>query len=268
MIPILVGVAYLRSPTGKGLVGELIVHAFAKLMLNAEEYRLMKNVTLPTEDGTTQIDHVIISAFGIFVIETKNYAGWIFGSEHGRLWTQKFPRSSHTFQNPLHQNYKHAQTLAELLGVHRGNIFSVIVFVGGGTFKTVMPANVTYASAFIRYIKSKVMPVFSAEQVGQIVDQIEAFRLTPSLKTTREHTRHVREIVAAKAEAVTPAPRARDGYGGNAMACPKCRIGTLVPHLFTQDKDGNRLKVATKLLGCSRHPMCRYSRDLTSNAQA
>ena len=44
-----------------------------------QEYRIFDNVTLPTPDGTTQIDLLILSSHGVFVIEIKDYSGWIFG---------------------------------------------------------------------------------------------------------------------------------------------------------------------------------------------
>ena len=99
-------------------------------------------MTLPTEDGTTQIDHIIVSKYGIFVVETKNMNGWIFGSERQKMWTQQIYRHKTKFQNPLHQNYKHVKTLENALDIEPEKIVSVIVFVGEATFKTSMPANV------------------------------------------------------------------------------------------------------------------------------
>lgn len=200
LLPIVIGIAYFKTPSGKGFLGELIVDLSAKFMLDAENYRLLKNVILPTADGTTQIDHIIVSTFGIFVIETKNYAGWIFGDANQKMWTQKFPRSSRQFQNPLHQNYKHTKILADLLGMESDRIFSVIVFVGDSTFKTAMPENVTHAGGYIRYVKSKVTPLFSSTDMNEIVTQLEQLRLMPSMKTNREHARHVKQLVASKAD--------------------------------------------------------------------
>jgi hypothetical protein len=263
LIPLSIGLAYLKSPSGKGMIGELIVHMSAKLMLPSDEYRVLRNVTLPTEDGTTQIDHVIVSACGVFVIETKHYSGWIFGDANDKMWTQKFPRSSNTFQNPLRQNYKHTQTLAELLGVEPSTVFSVVVFVGGSTFKTLMPPNITYALGFIRNIKSKTMPIFSAEQANDIVSKIEALRLAPSMKTNREHVQHVRELVAAKAAAVPamPAPHVLVADDGNHGPCPKCGQGVLVVRTTKKGRNGDVLKVARKFLSCSRYPSCRHASD-------
>ena len=86
---ILIGLLKAFKPYLKGKAGELTVAAHAKLYLN-ERYALLNDLTLPDgQAGTTQIDHILLSPYGIFVIETKNYAGWIFGSEWQKAWTQK-----------------------------------------------------------------------------------------------------------------------------------------------------------------------------------
>ena len=135
--------AIFRSAWFKGIFGEFIVNLSAKLLLDGNEYHLIKNVTLPTETGTTQIDHIIVSKYGVFVVETKNMKGWIFGSINQKTWTQKIYKHTTKFQNPLRQNYKHTKTLESLLGLTDKQIYSVIVFIGDSTFKTDMPENVT-----------------------------------------------------------------------------------------------------------------------------
>jgi len=96
-IPFLILAVLLKSAWFKGLFGEFIVNVLAQLMLNKNEYQLLKNVTLPTEDGSTQIDHVIVSVYGIFVVETKNMKGWIFGNPKHRTWTQKIYKHTSKF---------------------------------------------------------------------------------------------------------------------------------------------------------------------------
>ena len=71
----------------KGRIGEKKVAKILK-SLPETEYRVLSNVMLETSHGTTQIDHVVVSVYGIFVIETKNYKGWIVGSEYSETWTQ------------------------------------------------------------------------------------------------------------------------------------------------------------------------------------
>ena len=84
-----VGLIKIFKPFLKGKVGELAVSTHVKLYLD-ERYILLNDVTLPDEfAGTTQIDHILLSPFGVFVIETKNYKGWIFGGERQKVWTQK-----------------------------------------------------------------------------------------------------------------------------------------------------------------------------------
>ena len=100
LIPISFAISILKSRWFKGVFGEFLVNRLL-LQLPGSDYTLLKDVTLPAQDGTTQIDHIVVSKFGIFVVETKNMKGWIFGSAHQKLWTQKiyrhfinFPKSS------------------------------------------------------------------------------------------------------------------------------------------------------------------------------
>ncbi len=194
LIPLIILAAFLKSSWFKGISGEFFVNVMARWMLDKNEYHLIKNVTLATEDGTTQIDHVIISAYGVFVVETKNMKGWIFGSAKQKSWTQKIYKQTHKFQNPLHQNYKHVKTLEALLGLKEHQLHSVVVFVGDSQFKTEMPENVTFGGGYIRYIKSKQQVVLTEAEVEEIIGKIESGRLMPSFKTDRDHTRHLENI--------------------------------------------------------------------------
>ena len=244
LIPIAIVAGIVKSPWFKGVVGEFIVNFSAKLLLDKDKYHLIKNVTLPTEDGSTQIDHVIVSEFGVFVVETKNMKGWIFGSPNQKTWTQKIYKHSSKFQNPLYQNYKHVKTLESLLGLNEQEVHSVIVFVGDSTFKTAMPENVTHGGGYVRYIKSKKMPVLTASQVIEVVNKIEQGRLTPSFKTNREHVKHVKNIVAEKEKSSTP-------------SCPRCGD----PMVLREVKKGQN--VGGKFWGCSKFPQCRGIMNVT-----
>ena len=198
LFPIAALAVIIKTPWFKGVVGEFIVNIAARIFLNKNEYHLIKNVTLPTEDGTTQIDHIIVSKYGVFVVETKNMKGWIFGGPRQKTWTQKIYKHSNKFQNPLLQNYKHVKTIESLLELNEHQIFSMVVFVGDSTFKTEMPENVTYGIGYIRFIKSKTEVVISDADVDKIVNKIGDGRLTPSLKTHRDHVKHVKNIVGSR----------------------------------------------------------------------
>jgi len=102
----------------KGWFGEKLLAALLYFSIDHNKCAVLHNIMLPTADGaTTQIDHIVVSPYGIFVIETKTYKGWIFGNANQPKWTQVFYKKKSQFQNPLRQNYKHIITLSECLGV-------------------------------------------------------------------------------------------------------------------------------------------------------
>ncbi|ANH84188.1 nuclease-related domain-containing protein [Bacillus anthracis] len=102
-------------PKWKGKAGEKLVKRMLS-KLDPKSYYVLHNVTVYTEYGdTTQIDHIVIAETGVFVVETKNYEGWIYGSEKAARWTQGIFRKKSSFQNPFHQNYKHIKAIEWLI---------------------------------------------------------------------------------------------------------------------------------------------------------
>lgn len=192
VIPIVIVIGIFKSPWGKGYLGEMLVRILARFMLNKDTYHRVHNVTLPTSDGTTQIDHIFVSRFGIFALETKNMQGWIFGGENQAQWTQKIYKKSFKFQNPLRQNFKHVKALEAALQIPPDTIHSVVTFVGGSTFKTDMPANVTYGAGFISYIKSFREQAFTENEVSDLLCRIESGRLAPTFSTHRKHVQNLK----------------------------------------------------------------------------
>ncbi|MFM4730660.1 nuclease-related domain-containing protein [Aeromonas salmonicida] len=194
VIPLLLLMTIAKTPWFKGMVGEWLITLSIRLFLDKREYHLLNNVTLPLEQGTTQIDHVIVSRFGVFVIETKNMKGWIFGDPKHKRWTQQLYRRRHSFQNPLHQNYLHVMTLKTLLGLADHQLHSIVYFIGDCTFKTPMPDNVM-RRGLVSYIKRQTTPVLTPAEVIQIVETIQQGRLAANWQTHKQHvallkTRH------------------------------------------------------------------------------
>lgn len=204
-----------KNPSFKGWIGESIVNVYGWFALDHKEYHVLRDVTIATRDGTTQIDHIIVSRYGIFVIETKNMKGWIYGSETQRQWTQVIYRKKTKFMNPLHQNYGHIKALSELLGIDEEHIDSVIAFVGDHTFKTPMPGNVKSGLGCFDYIKSRLQHVFDQEEIEEIIQAIRTNRKIPGRATERDHIAHVK---AKQQEAQNPAP-APESIEPH---CPKC----------------------------------------------
>ena len=240
LIPIALLLMFFKTPFAKGIFGEFLVNLAINLRLDKKNYHLLKNVTLPTENGTTQIDHIIVSQDGIFVIETKNMKGWIFGGEHQKIWTQKIYKNSSKFQNPLHQNYKHIKTIESLLNIEANKIFSVVTFVGDSIFKTEMPKNVTQGGRFISFINSKTEKILSEKEVEKIVSMIEDGQLSKTRKTNQEHIQHVKNIV-------------EENKNKNQYSCPKCGSELVLRVAKQGNNKGN------EFYGCSSYPKCRYT---------
>ncbi|WP_197038434.1 nuclease-related domain-containing protein [Billgrantia saliphila] len=230
----------LKSRWVKGLFGEAFVKLIAWVRLPADEYRGIHNVTLASPDGTTQIDHILVSRYGIFVIETKHMTGWIFGSEKQAQWTQKLYRKTFKFQNPLRQNYKHVKALEALLDVPMEAIHSVVVFSGSAVFKTKMPDNVTIGGGYVRYIKSFREPVLNDFQVREALERIETGRLAPNRETHRQHVKQLKARFESSSD----------------RTCSKC--GSFMV-LRTSKRGAN---AGNRFWGCSAYPQCREVQDV------
>lgn len=153
VIPLLLLKALLQNPKVKGRIGERGVRSVIGKDLDEETYIEFHDLIIPSRSGTTQIDHIYVSVFGIFVIETKNYTGWIFGSEKQSKWTQVVYKQKHYFQNPLRQNYAHIKALSELLQLPEEKFHSMVVFLGDCELKTQMPSNVCRIRQAASYIR-------------------------------------------------------------------------------------------------------------------
>lgn len=253
LIPLAIVAGLLKSPWFKGITGEFLVNTAARLFLPKDEYHLFKDVTLHAEDGTTQIDHIIVSRYGVFVIETKNMKGWIFGSANQKTWTQKIYKHTNKFQNPLHQNYKHVKTLETLLDIPSSAIHSLVVFVGDSTFKTEMPDNVTYAGGYIRHIKAKREVVLSQADIDAVIRRIEQLRLQRGLTTNRQHVRHLRQKQTV-ASPLTPSTTPSAGSSATPQSpkqCPKCGSEMVLRTTKNGKNAGNQF------WGCATFPACR-----------
>jgi hypothetical protein len=137
---------------------------------------------------------------------------WIFGGEQRAQWTQKIYKRSFKFQNPLRQNFKHVKALEAAVAVSPDSIHSVVAFVGGSSFKTAMPPNVTAGGGFISYIKSFREIVFTDAQVDELLLCIHSRRLAPTLATHRAHVANLRRRADPEADGRRSAASAPGRY--------------------------------------------------------
>jgi len=168
--------------------GEALLSSVALTNFRPPDYHLMNHVTLQLKDGTTQIDHILVSRFGVFVIETKDYKGWIFADANRANWTQVLFYRKFKFQNPLFQNFRHVRAVEDLLDfLPRGAVKSVVVFTGEAEFKTKMPQGVVRLHDFIEYIRDQTVELMSLNRLQFCVGRLETARLAISGETDIEH---------------------------------------------------------------------------------
>lgn len=228
-------------PKIKGIIGEAELNALLRRKLDQNVYHLIPDIMLPTPSGTTQIDHIIVSRYGIFVIETKSYRGWIYGNEHDSRWTQVIFRRKERFQNPLRQNYKHTKTLSDLTGIPHEYFKPIIVFSAECTFKSDMPGNVVHPRGCIDYIQSHEAHIIKDDQVPDIVTVIREWAGTLTDKQKKAHIKNLRRRNAS----VPP--------DASAPSCPRCGESMT---LRTNRKDGKQF------WGCPNYPSCRGIRRI------
>ena len=158
-------------------------------------YVLLNNCTFTdAKNGTTQVDHIILSLNGIFVIELKNYSGWVFGKKDQKQWTQIVYQKKYQFQNPLRQNYKHIKVLENILAdlVEFKHLNSLVIFTEKSEFKTEMPNNVLQGRAWIDYVKQARQPIFSTLELQVIHSRLEQARLADNADTDYLHVQNLR----------------------------------------------------------------------------
>lgn len=194
LFALLIVVKILGSARFKGWHGERAV-AKGLSRLDPATYHAFHDLYLPRPDGqgTTQLDHVVVCPFGIFVIETKNYRGWIFGSEKQAQWTQQIYRQKNRFQNPLHQNDLHVRALMDCLDLPRDAFLPVVFFIGDAKFKNPMPPNVLNhgLTRWIRQHQEARLDSAVLEKAISILDQIH--RSTDRKAAAHAHLTALRE---------------------------------------------------------------------------
>ena len=168
--------------------GEELLSRVALTHFCPPDYHLMNHVTLQLKDGTTQVDHILVSRFGVFVIETKDYKGWIFADAKQANWTQVLFKLKFKLQNPIFQNSRHVRAVQGLLDfLPPGAIKSVVVFTGEAEFKTEVPQGVFCISGLMDYLREQTVEVMSLNRVQFCVGRLETARLAISGKTDVEH---------------------------------------------------------------------------------
>lgn len=173
------------TPEGRGKEGEESVFYELSSHLDTHRYKIFNDVMLRTKKGiTTQIDHVVVSQYGVFVIETKNISGWVFASETSSQWTSTLPARGYSrywdachkyrFQNPIRQNFLHVSTLDWQLKLPRSAVRGLVAFPDKTDFKRGYPAGVFTYSSIAHEIQRYDRKIFDVRTTRAIAGAIAA----------------------------------------------------------------------------------------------
>ena len=225
------------SPKIKGATGEFKVNT--RLNFLGNEYIVLKDILIKSSNGyTSQIDELVLSEYGIFVIETKNYKGWIFGNEKSENWTQVLYKEKHSFRNPIKQNWSHIYSLKNVLkNFPHLKYFPIIVFSGNATLKKIESSvPVIYDKKLNSTIrKLSYEKCISQDELLQIQKILESAEITE--KTARkEHVKSIKQNIKE-----TKIKKAN-------LICPRCNSELKLRN----GKNG-------KFYGCSSYPKCRFT---------
>ena len=172
----------------EGEKGEAMVREVLK-SLSPDRYVVLHNVWLPMEDGgETQIDHVVVSPFGIFIVETKNWKGAIYADEKSAVWTKFNHGRKDTYKNPIHQNYKHIVSVREKFSRSGSEfVFGVVAMSPAAEFRGGVPKGVVFYNELKGWILGHVAPCIKSEQVPDVVSAIQEWSATVSEEARRRH---------------------------------------------------------------------------------
>lgn len=237
----IVGLVYLKIklPTLKGKIGEKGVAATLSF-LPQDEYVILNNVMFKNGSYSTQIDHLVISIYGIFVIETKNYKGWIFGNSNRDYWTQNIWGNKYSLYNPIFQNKNHIKFLVRKFNVMKEKeqwIYPIVVFLGASRLQLSGDCDcILWLSELNKYIRSHNQVIMTIADCHHISALLQGENIEDK-EERKAHNDYVRSAVYHHEISVS--------YG----ICPRCD-GKLV---LRSGKYGT-------FYGCSNYPRCRYTR--------
>ena len=177
------GNSFWNTLINRGNYGEFLVFSYLERLDG--DHKLLTNLYIPKKDGsTTEVDLVMISESGIYVFESKNFSGWIFGDESNNNWTQILPRGRKSlFFNPIWQNKGHINALKSVLSLDKGLMYkSYVVFSERCTLK-----KITVTSPDVRVIKKDALlntikqdigvsnKLFSIQDVNRLYSKLKAY---------------------------------------------------------------------------------------------
>lgn len=250
LIGLILFLRWYKSPKRIGKEGEKMV--FNALLQLSDDYHIINDVLFKTDKGSTQIDHIVVSKYGVFAIETKNYRGEIYGDDNREKWTQiivtevTYRRkwwktytyvTKNQFYNPVKQSIGHTYRVKSILKDYRHlPVIPIVVFVGDAIFKDVETKHeVIYAEQLLSVIENYKTKYLSDEDCQNVIHILEDNNVRETIDD-KTHIDNLKSIKKQKQDAI------------NSGVCPKCG-GRLV---LRNGKYGS-------FYGCSNYPKCKFT---------
>ena len=226
----------LKMPVWKGKYSEKLVNN--KIQELPEEYVVFNDLLFESNGYSTQIDHIVVSPYGVFVIETKGYKGWILGGENSEYWTQTIYKSKHQFYNPIKQNAGHVRFLHHLLKCSTDILFIPIVVLNNSAELKVHADNNIVVNRYNlkRAILQYRTAVLNQETINWIIQTINQNRIIADKEKLKQHKHNAK------------ARQYRSSRLINQGVCPQCG-GHLI---LRKGKYGT-------FYGCSNFPTCKFT---------
>lgn len=197
-----------------------------------KEYIVLNDIMFSINNSTHQIDHIVVSKFGIFVIETKQYNGFITGEKYDAKWVRHVGKKKYYYTNPIKQNYGHILSLNELLNLGTDKFINIVSVPSSAKLKINDDGEIVRNGEVVNKILSYKNEVINNK------DEIVKIILNSNIKDRKIRKYHVNNLKRNHTEDFS-------------KLCPKCK-GKLV------QRNG---KYGT-FLACSNYPKCRYTKNI------
>ena len=226
----------LKMPMWKGKYSEKLV--YKKMLQLPDEYTIFNDFLFESNGHSTQIDHIVVSPYGVFVIETKGYKGWILGGENSEYWTQVIYKSKYQFYNPIKQNEGHVRFLRHLLKCSVDiPLIPIVVFNNSAELKVHASNHIVVNRCNLNWAISQYHDIIlNATQVDWIVNTIQRYYTIADKEEIRQHKHNVHDRQYRAKSLI------RQGI------CPQCG-GQLV---LRKGRYGS-------FYGCSNYPKCKFT---------
>lgn len=188
ILGILIDIYY---PKFRGFMGEFWLKLELK-KLPKNKYKLLNDIMIEDEKGTHQIDHIVISKYGIFVIEMKNYYGLILGNQYKEKWYQCLGKNKYAFHNPMYQNYGHVKALSNALNLNEEVFIPIVCFSNQVKLKVTSNKPVVQVDTINRNILKYTEEIITCD-LNELSSKIENMNILDKIKR-KEHVKNIHNL--------------------------------------------------------------------------